>query len=265
MVQRALIGTDPEAFVAEGPNIVHCIDMLGGSKQAPLLVLDGGIQEDNVLFECNVDPSDDPDVFLQRLRTVLSQGRDILLQHGLRLVPGVSSHIYNPEVLATFPPKAFEFGCTPDYNFMTGEENPSPSATNECLRTAGGHVHIGFDHLVEVTRDVQIRVGQMCDYVLGLPSLLEDTDDRRRELYGRAGAGRFKPYGIEYRTLSNYWVWDDELVCLIHKRAQNAFSKHERLEELKAIIPLEDVQNAINTNNRVEAKAMLKLLVNLGV
>lgn len=256
----ALIGSDPEAFVSQGPNIVHCIDKLGGSKESPRPVVDGGLQEDNVLFECNIDPSNNPEEFLARLRNVLAQGADVLKQHGLRLTPNVSSHVYNPEMMAYFPEKAFEFGCTPDFNAMTGEQNESPSATNECLRTAGGHVHIGFGHLCTVTKQEQERVGMMCDYLLGLPSVLEDDDDLRRELYGKAGAIRYKSYGVEYRTLSNYWVWDDETVRTIHRRAQMAFDERHRLEEFQAIVPQQEVQRVINTNSRAEASAMLKVL-----
>lgn len=260
MSQLALIGADPEAFVAQGPNIVHCIDMLGGSKEAPRLVIDGAVQEDNVLFEFNVDASDDPEVFCQRIKHVLEQGSGILVDFGLRLVPNVSSHIYNPEIMASFPEKAFEFGCTPDFNAFGGGQNPSPSAVNECLRTAGGHVHIGFSHLCTVTKELQERVGMMCDYYLGLPSLLEDNDDRRRELYGKPGAIRYKQYGVEYRTLSNYWIWSDDLIKAVHARAQRAYNDVAKLEALQALVPQADVQGVINTNNRVEAMAMLKIL-----
>ena len=135
-----LIGADPEVFVSQGCNIVHCIDLLGGSKDAPFVVQGGALQEDNVLFEFNVDPTADPVMFLSHIRDVMAQGESILFMSALRLTPKVSSHVYNPEVMASFPEKAFEFGCTPDYNAYGGGINPSPTAVNECLRTAGGHV-----------------------------------------------------------------------------------------------------------------------------
>jgi hypothetical protein len=52
------------------------------------------------------------------------------------------------------------------------------------------------------------------DYYLGLPSLKWDTDGRRRKLYGKAGAFRPKPYGLEYRVLSNKWLSDEKLIGL---------------------------------------------------
>lgn len=256
----AVIGADPEAFVRNGFGISHCIDMLGGSKENPRVVVSGAVQEDNVLFEFNVDPTDDPKQFLHNIRNVLAQGTDILIPFGLRIVPKVSSHIYDD--MSDFPEKAFEFGCTPDYNAFTGEQNPRPSAENLMLRTAGGHVHIGWSHLHTVTEQDQRNVMMMCDYLLGLPSLLEDTDSRRRELYGKAGACRLKSYGAEYRTLSNYWIWDDALVGIVHGRAQRAYelAMQGQLAVLQAIIPQEDVQRIINTNNIAEAKAALEVI-----
>jgi hypothetical protein len=62
------------------------------------------------------------------------------------------------------------------------------------------------------------KVIQACDLFLGVPSVLMDNGEMRKQLYGKAGCYRPKPYGGEYRTLSNFWflnpdkysdwVWD---------------------------------------------------------
>lgn len=244
-----LIGADPEAFVRQGNKIHHCIGVLGGSKNDPRLVYEGAVQEDNVLFEFNIDATDSRVTFSERIQSVLSQGAEILGETGLCLVPGVSSHVY--DTMTGFPEKAFEFGCTPDYNGLTGEVNPRPTAVNQLLRTAGGHVHIGWSHLGEVTPELQRRVIIACDYVLGLPSLHEDKDTRRRELYGKAGACRYKKYGVEYRTLSNYWIWDMDRSAIIHHRAQKAvaLALSNQLDVLMQVVTPEQVQEAINDND----------------
>lgn len=258
MSKLALIGADPEAFVQYGPHISHAIGMIGGTKDQPYPVMGGGLQEDNVLFEFNVDPSDNPEVFAQTIAMVLQQGADVLAMNGLRIKTHLSSHVYDN--MDGFPEKAFEFGCTPDYNAFTGQENPRPSATNQLLRTAGGHVHIGYSHITTVTDDLSRAVMNMCDYLLALPSLFEDKDTQRRDLYGKAGACRLKSYGAEYRTLSNYWIWDEAMIKTIHGRAQDAFLKVDKLDLIQALIPQADVQAAINTNDLVSAKAMLEIL-----
>lgn len=253
-----LVGADPECFVTDGSTIRHCINILGGSKNNPLPVIDGAVQEDNVLFEFNVDPTDDAATFAARIKDVMEQGTMLLQPHGLFLQGDLSSYIYDN--MDGFPEKAFEFGCTPDYNAYTGQENPRPSATNSNLRTAGGHVHIGYSHITTVTDDLSRAVINLCDYLLGLPSLFEDKDTRRRELYGKGGACRLKPYGPEYRTLSNYWIWSDALCQTIHERAQKAFALVDRIDTIQALVPQALVQEAINTNDLVSAKAYLEAI-----
>lgn len=261
---KVLIGADPEAFVRRGPTTIHhCIGILGGDKNSPRKVLDGAVQEDNVLFEFNVDASEYCDTFAQRIQAVMYQGEEILGDAGLRLVPRVSSHIYDH--MQGFPEKAFEFGCTPDYNGLTGEENPRPTAENLMLRTAGGHVHIGWSHLGEVSKELQSKVIIACDYLLGLQSLLEDPDTRRRELYGKAGACRYKEYGVEYRTLSNYWIWDKAHIMAIHKRAQLACGvAHDAVafELLTALVSPAEVQATINSGDAQMAAVYLEVIAN---
>lgn len=257
MANQALIGADPEAFVHDGDKIAHCINMLGGSKDRPRIVMGGGLQEDNVLFEFNVDPTADAAEFAATIESVLQQGRQVLLPFGLNVEPGVSSHIY--DTMDGFPEKAFEFGCTPDYNAMTGEVNPRPSAVNNMLRTAGGHVHIGYSHLRTVTDELSRDVMCMCDYLLGLPSLLEDTDTRRRELYGKAGACRLKSYGAEYRTLSNYWIWDEGMIQTIHQRAQKAYDDVHKLPLYQALVSQAECQRIINEGDVIAASTALEV------
>jgi hypothetical protein len=96
----------------------------------------------------------------------------------------------------------------PDYNAYTGEQNDPPSAKIK-FRCAGGHIHVGFDCPFNTEDEAQIdirnRVKQL-DHTLFFMSLLWDEDDRRRQLYGKPGAFRYKPYGFEYRVLSNAWM-----------------------------------------------------------
>ena len=257
MANKALIGADPEAFVNDGDVVSHCINKLGGSKDKPRPVDGGGLQEDNVLFEFNVDPTADAAEFAATINKVLEAGRAVLIPHGLFLEGGLSSFTYDS--MEGFPEKAFEFGCTPDYNGYTGAVNPKPSAANPNLRTAGGHVHIGYSHLATVTERISRDVVCMCDYLLGLPSLLEDNDSKRRELYGKAGACRLKSYGPEYRTLSNYWIWDDTLIQTVHQRAQKAYDDVANLPLYQALVSQEECQRIINENDVVAAKAALEV------
>src|SRR5690606_5853835 len=75
-------------------------------------------------------------------------------------------------------------------------------------RTCGGHIHIGYDSPDFIVSEDIVHA---MDTVLGLESINLDKDDRRREMYGKAGCFRVKDYGVEYRTLSNFWLQSDEL------------------------------------------------------
>lgn len=45
----------------------------------------------------------------------------------------------------------------------------------------------------------------------------------RRELYGKAGAFRPTSYGVEYRTLSNFWLRRKEYMQWVYAQTHRAF------------------------------------------
>ena len=258
-MNKIKVGGDPEMFVSDGINVVHAIGKIGGTKGFPVPVNKGGLEEDNVLAEITFDAADNPEDFLENIRTVMHQLSERLRGVRLQVVPDMASFVYNPEVLNGFPEEAFVFGCTPDFDAFSNTQNPSPEASS-LLRTAGGHVHIGYEKPSKVTSR---KIALMCDYLLGLPSVLEDVSigaERRKELYGKASCIRYKPYGVEYRTLSNYWIWSDALVKVVHERATLAALNYKMLPLLQSIVPQEEVRRIINENDKVSAQAVLTTL-----
>lgn len=260
MSKVVLIGSDPEVFVGNNGTVLSAIGKVGGSKNEPLPVELGALQEDNVLLEFNINPASSVQEFETAIKHVLSQAENSIANFQLEVIRGLSSHIYEEELLRSFGQSAFVFGCEPDYNTWEGEVNSFPRDVNPCLRTAGGHLHIGFGHIGEVYYDIQERVGQMCDYMLGLPSLLLDGDDLRRSLYGKAGAIRYKQYGIEYRTLSNFWIFQDATIHWAYQGARAAYERVAELDSFTRVVSGQDVQNIINTNDRVSARQALAML-----
>jgi hypothetical protein len=245
------IGTDPEVFVQKGNKIVSVIGLLGGTKEEPLPVIDGAVQEDNVLAEFNIDPCFNKMEFLDRIANVRRQLNEKLGAGYTTTVK--SSHTFDMEILLA-DRRALEFGCDPDFNCWTQEMNEPPSSES-LLRTAGGHVHIGYD---SPDPETSFKVAQICDIVLGLPSVLLDNDTQRREMYGKAGACRLKPYGVEYRTLSNFWLATDELQEWVFETAQQAPLQLGLLDRVLSKYSHEDIQNIINTSDVPAAASIIE-------
>jgi hypothetical protein len=79
-----------------------------------------------------------------------------------------------------------------------------------------------------------------------------DDGEERKKLYGKAGAMRIKPYGVEYRTPSNWWTFTDERCMWVWdatERALNNLKIHHGVEDI--------VQECINTNNKAVAESLV--------
>lgn len=242
-----MVGADPEVFMQENGRIISAIGRVPGTKTAPYPVPLGAVQVDNVLAEFNINPAASREEFVRNIKEVLASLRgmgDIVVQ---------ASHEFSDEELAAFPKEAFVFGCDPDYCCYTGDENPKPKGPKG-LRTAGGHIHVGYD---VASGPESYQVVAAMDIVLGLPSVFMDTDNRRRILYGKAGAFRPKPYGVEYRTLSNFWLGSDELISWAYRSTVEAFNRTPELfEKIKPVY--QDVQRAINEGDVKLAKHLME-------
>ena len=244
------VGADPELFLADktGKKILSAIGKLGGTKEKPIQVekMPKGFcyQEDNVLVEYNIPPAASPEQFIKNninmmnyLKTKVKNELDCTLKIQ-------ASHVMDSDQLTD--PAAHIFGCEPDFNVWTLMPNPRPVAKDKALRSAGGHIHIG---LANMSRVDKVMVGRLLDVYLGLWSVTRDTDTRRRELYGQAGSIRFKPYGLEYRTLSNFWLRSDSLIDYAYKGVDSALQMH-RDKCYDTIQKYGDkIQKCINTSN----------------
>jgi len=259
-IQNVTLGCDPEIFLknSAGKFIASC-DKIGGSKDAPLQIegLSRGfaVQEDNVAVEFCIPPAGSKAEWNHHVRQALTSISDRFVKPiGLELAFGVSSTNFDATELQS--EKAQTFGCDPDFNVYRLEENPRPEAVEVGLRTAGGHIHFGF---ANPTDDQRFAVVRAADVVLGLPSLFLDGDTKRRLMYGKAGAFRPKPYGVEYRTLSNFWIGSDTLIEWAYEQAMKAVDLVNNADKrLFASDTAIMTELAINKNNKAAAKAVMK-------
>jgi hypothetical protein len=94
------------------------------------------------------------------------------------------------------------------------------------LRVAAGHVHVGWTEDANILDARHLRhcrdLVKQFDWFLGAWSIRHDKDLTRRKLYGKAGSYRPKPYGMEYRTLSNFWISSPAKRTAVWNRMQEA-------------------------------------------
>lgn len=246
------LGADPEIFLQDAAkNLISAVGRIGGTKSRPKpLPIGAGfaVQEDNVAIEYNIPPSQSETDFVKNINKAMKYLLKKVGEQGLS---------FNHMSAASFPeeqlraPAARVFGCDPDFSaWYGGERNPPPSAPDPALRSAGGHVHVGAKF--ESKEDVHEFI-KRCDLFLAVPSVLMDPEGQlRRDLYGKPGAFRYKPFGCEYRTLSNFWIFKPERVSWVWKNTERAYFDRVVVDDDK-----EDIFNAINFSDQEAASRLI--------
>lgn len=287
------VGADPELFVQtmEGVVVPIC-GKIGGTKENPLIINhlveahygpEGGrrrgvegvdkegnyaVQEDNVMLEFNIPAYRDSSYFsdaISKILTVLETG--ILQRQGIQFQYDVM-HTFKPEDIAPFP-QAFTIGCMPDMNAYAENEMferpPFNAAHFGNHRFCGGHLHVQYNH-GNVPRHI---FAQFMDLIAELPFLRYDKQKMRRMFYGQPGLYREKPYGIEYRTLSNFWLtksfrdkWLPQLIENVYGLAKMANNNPEQLRTIYSKIDWTEVQQAIKTENAGMADEIIEFARN---
>ena len=252
---KITIGSDPEVFIEnEQGQVVSAIGLVPGTKHEPHSIDDKGhfIQTDNIALEYNIPPCDNEDDFVYHIQFVKDYLEVIAAANGYKLSTKASEEV---DSVYLQDDQAKQFGCEPDLNPYTRSVNETPNV-NTNLRCVGGHIHIGYP---DVSPENTEKIIKAFDIFVTLPALIKDKDDRRRELYGKAGAFRFKePWGCEARALSNFWIHSEKNIrwvykktikaveCVLDGNADALFDKYS-----------EQVVEAINTNNKVLAESLL--------
>lgn len=221
MTTKILIGADPEIFVKhKDKGNISAHELIPGTKKNPHKVKGGAVQIDGTALEFNIDPASTSKEFVSNIHTVMRQLSDMVKDKDAALSFDISpTVIYDKTLFSKLPEHAVELGCEPDFNAYTARENERPDSSLlkglETMRTASGHVHIGWtndadryapDHF----EDCRVLTN-LLDWTLGTASKGWDRDSQRSRLYGKAGAFRPKSYGMEYRVLSNRWLSDPKI------------------------------------------------------
>lgn len=169
-------------------------------------------------------------------RAYFADGIHYALQHAYKLARRKGLRLAIKQAVPTPPAffdglkeESYELGCDPDFiAWMDGAERVGPDAHSCDHRFAGGHIHIGASsgqtisylkkkekrgkEMAALTLKIperRIKLVKVLDATIGNFSVLLEPEPEaytRRQAYGVAGSFRPKDYGVEYRTLSNYWL-----------------------------------------------------------
>lgn len=151
------------------------------------------------------------------------------------------------------------FGCMPSFNAYG--EKKAVSKVNPLeyrFRSAGGHIHIGNNGDSNLRKALKKpkKFVPLLDVLVGNTCVLLDRDNgniERRKVYGRAGEYRTPVYGVEYRTLSNFWLQSYPLMSFamgMTRFALDVFaSGKEFYQPIMDAIDIKEVRQAINEND----------------
>lgn len=258
MTMKITIGADPELFVTQDGKFRSAHGLIPGTKESPFPVDGGAVQVDGMALEFNIDPVDNADDFVGNINKVMGQMRDMVPGYEFAIVPACK---FNGNHYRSQPEEAKELGCTPDYNAYTLKENPRPD-NKTTMRTASGHIHIGgFETDDPLSDEHMVRCATLVkqlDCYLGLPSVVWDRDAKRRQMYGAAGAFRPKPYGVEYRVLSNAWLLNEKRMRFVFNQTVEAVN--DLISGFRPIdtIGADYVRRIVNGSNYYSAAAVIR-------
>lgn len=250
------LGADPEVFLKDRNNKhLSVIGMIGAGKEDPLQVpgMPKGftLQEDNVALEFGQPPAATADEFVFNTRAAMLAGLSTL--KGKRF-SRLSCTVFEEDQMSH--PMAHIFGCEPDFDAYTGKKNSKPVPPHPFMRSAGGHIHVELPK--KTTQKEKRLLARAMDLYLGVPSVLMDKDTGRRRQYGKAGCLRYKPYGMEYRTLSNFWIFKKPLIRWVWSQTARAMEATKE-PSWDNNITTTLVKRAINENNKEIAEFLVSL------
>lgn len=208
------MGSDPEFMLTKDGKYVSAIDVIPANKYERHKIGPNEYYHDNVMAECAIVPGKTKADVIKNFQLCFQDYGKLVRPFKLTIQ---ASQDYPPEALAD--PRALKIGCDPEidvYAIQIIKPSEEEFQTNP-LRTSGGHIHLGCKLAKDEFQGYFIiRILDLC---LGLPSIYLDQDPtspRRRKVYGNAGRFRKPKWGVEYRSLGNFWLASPELVGLVY-------------------------------------------------
>lgn len=208
-MQQLTIGCDPELFLTHGNKFISAYGLFPGTKEDPFPLEKGAVQVDGTALEFNIDPVTTEDEFVDNIKTVLAQMKDMVREVDPDLkINFLPVARFDPKDFESFPDECKLLGCDPDFN-ITGFMNVQPEELiSTPVRTASGHIHLGWtkeqDPFSPEHFSSALDVAKY--FHAEYPFRINAEEKERLKFYGADGSFRPKPYGVELRAYSNIWV-----------------------------------------------------------
>jgi hypothetical protein len=257
VMNRYNIGSDPEFFFMKDGKVLSSELVLpkdGLNSAGGKITIDGVQAEINPASEsCRELHANQIARCLHKVNKELPKGVTVSFDP---LVPIELS------VLDKLSEKAKHFGCTPSYNVYDNDNKMSIEDSSKYpYRPAGGHIHLGGNNnqdYAKLYKDLPTLI-PMLDIIVGNTCVLIDRHEgnkERRMCYGRAGEFRTPKHGVEYRTLSNFWLKSYPLMSFVFALARMAMDtihystkKDNFVKEIMDTVDIKDIRKAINNND----------------
>lgn len=284
---KLLFGSDPEIFVVSKDNnecvpVPHFIVNEGvpeigydETRKHPVILKNDKTKVimDGVAFEFNTTPTNNSKEFYNDIQDTLNMVGEFADKFNCKVavVPTVKYDFFKYYKQGD---KLLEwcgiFGCDPDEDaIFDNYHSPEIDVTTHGYRYGGGHLHISDNNTLinkfpkPFIKLLAIYVGVYC--IAKSPFI--DLEKLRTFKYGQPGRFRVQNYpsgitGIEYRTPSNYWTSNEEMINGVMKQSYKAYNKLQNPAAGMAIINefLSPAVQVIQNCDQILAKDLLNVL-----
>ena len=264
---RAQIGSDPEVFAADSNGKLISAVSWAPAQRTENITRDrtqrptGRLFRDGVAGEFYTYPYSCIAAFVDELACGLQEAEWRLKSvHPSARLTMKNVFELSPRELDELSDTEVELGCSPSLSAY-GDPPLGLNGRYVPIRSAGGHIHFG--HTPNGTReDIFLKATKFLDFYLGVPcvSLAEKIDSpSRRQFYGRAGEYRIQKHGLEYRTLSNFWLCHPAIAQLVLEMGRAGFDFG--VSSPLMLLPfgaIEEARDVINATDVTGARKMLK-------
>jgi hypothetical protein len=264
--RRFTLGADPEMFLFENNKLIPAYEFLPKKRESADFIFWDGFQAEWKYSS---------PIYCQNNLVKATREKMMLLQaKAQKKFPNARLSLRNvvripKETLETALDHYVELGCKPSYNAygMRGIDVINPRTLP--YRFAGGHMHFGT---WEGRRPNYKGIISTLDAVLGVWGVgaARNLDvPVRRQYYGLAGEYRMPTYsvdpefnavayGVEYRTLSNFWLCHPAIMQLTWEIGRQAVRLATSKYRKFWVASKEEVIETINNCDTAQAEKILK-------